>query len=130
MLDLGEEGLKQHIKTIGLFNAKAKNVIALSCILVDQYGGQVPRSREALETLPGVGRKTANVVMNVAFGEETIAVDTHIFRVANRTGLASGRTPREIEAALARIPPRPHPSPAHHWPPLHAPHHRKPPRPA
>src|SRR3546814_5280198 len=81
MLDLGEEGLKQHIKTIGLFNAKAKNVIALSCILVDQYGGQVPRSREALETLPGVGRKTANVVMNVAFGEETIAVDTHIFRV-------------------------------------------------
>src|SRR3546814_17333754 len=97
MLDLGEEGLKQHIKTIGLFNAKAKNVIALSCILVDQYGGQVPRSREALETQPGVGRKTANVVMNVAFGEETIAVDTHIFPVANRTGLASGRTPREVE---------------------------------
>src|SRR3546814_21124045 len=91
MLDLGEEGLKQHIKTIGLFNAKAKNVIALSCILVDQYGGQVPRSREALETLPGVGRKTANVVMNVAFGEETIAVDTHIFRVANRTGPARDR---------------------------------------
>src|SRR3546814_10846005 len=87
---------------IGLFNAKAKNVIALSCILVDQYGGQVPRSREALETLPGVGRKTANVVMNVAFGEETIAVDTHIFRVANRTGLASGRTPRETEDKIGR----------------------------
>src|SRR3546814_10850372 len=97
---LFRSGLKQHIKTIGLFNAKAKNVIALSRILVDEYGGEVPQSRDLLETLPGVGRKTANVVMNVAFGEETIAVDTHIFRVGNRTGLARGKTPRAVEDRL------------------------------
>src|SRR3546814_21157907 len=90
MLDLGEEGLKQHIKTIGLFNSTAKNVIALSQILVDQYEGEVPADRELLQTLPGVGRETANVVMNCAFGAETFAVDTHIFRVGNHNGLASG----------------------------------------
>ena len=93
MLELGEEALKQHIKTIGLFNTKAKNVIAAAQILVDTYGGEVPRDRASLETLPGVGRKTANVVLNVAFGEPLIAVDTHIFRVGNRTGLATGKTP-------------------------------------
>src|SRR3546814_1479669 len=97
MLDLGEEGLNQHIKTIGLFNSKAKNVIALSQILVDQYEGEVPADRELLQTLPGVGRKTANVVMNCAFGAETFAVDTHIFRVGNRTGLASGKTVLAVE---------------------------------
>lgn len=119
MLDLGEAGLKQHIKTIGLFNSKAKNVIALSRILVDQYDGEVPRSREILETLPGVGRKTANVVMNVAFGEETIAVDTHIFRIANRTGLAPGKTPRAVEDKLERVTPKPYRRHAHHWLILH-----------
>src|SRR4051812_36204566 len=93
MIALGEEGLKAHIRTIGLFNTKAKHVIALSRALIEQHGGEVPADRAALETLPGVGRKTANVVMNVAFGAETIAVDTHIFRVANRTGLARGKTP-------------------------------------
>jgi len=102
MLVLGEEGLKQHIKTIGLFNTKAKNVIALSRALVDEHGGQVPADRDALETLPGVGRKTANVVMNCAFGAETFAVDTHVFRVSNRTGLAPGKTPAEVEAKLGR----------------------------
>src|SRR3546814_4731573 len=100
MLDRGEEGLKQHIKTIGLFNSKAKNVIALSQILVDQYEGEVPADRELLQTLPGVGRKTANVVMNCAFGAETFAVDTHIFRVGNRTGLASGKTVLAVEQKL------------------------------
>ena len=95
MLALGEEGLKQHIKTIGLFNMKAKNVIALSRALVEQHGGEVPADRDALQTLPGVGRKTANVVMNVAFGAETFAVDTHVFRVANRTGLAPGKNGRQ-----------------------------------
>ena len=119
MLDLGEAGLKQHIKTIGLFNSKAKNVIALSRILVDQYDGEVPRSREILETLPGVGRKTANVVMNVAFGEETIAVDTHIFRIANRTGLGPGKTPRAVEDKLERVTPKPYRRHAHHWLILH-----------
>ena len=119
MLALGEAGLKQHIKTIGLFNAKAKNVIALSRILVDRYGGQVPQSREALETLPGVGRKTANVVMNVAFGAETIAVDTHIFRIANRTGLAPGKTPRTVEDGLETVTPKPWRRHAHHWLILH-----------
>jgi endonuclease-3 len=93
MLELGEEGLKQHIKTIGLFNTKAKNVMAAARILVDEFGGEVPRERDKLEKLPGVGRKTANVVLNVAFGEPTIAVDTHIFRVSNRTGLAPGKNP-------------------------------------
>ena len=100
MLALGEERLVELIRTIGLFRTKAKNLMALSRILVEQYGGEVPRDREALEALPGVGRKTANVVLNVAFGEPTIAVDTHIFRVANRTGLAPGKTPLAVETAL------------------------------
>ena len=119
MLNLGEDGLKQHIKTIGLFNTKAKNVIALSRILVDRYDGEVPRSREELEQLPGVGRKTANVVMNVAFGAETIAVDTHIFRVSNRTGLARGKTPLAVELKLETITPKIFLSHAHHWLILH-----------
>jgi endonuclease-3 len=119
MLALGEAGLRDAIKTIGLFNSKAKNVIALSRILVEQYGGQVPRDREALESLPGVGRKTANVVLNVAFGEPTIAVDTHIFRVANRTGLAPGKTPLEVEQKLERVVPAARKLHAHHWLILH-----------
>jgi endonuclease-3 len=119
MLDLGEARLKGFIKTIGLFNTKAKNVIALSRILVEQYGGQVPRERDALEALPGVGRKTANVVMNVAFGEPTIAVDTHIFRVANRTGLAKGATPRAVEDKLVKVVPKKYVQHAHHWLILH-----------
>src|SRR5213075_3251295 len=105
MLALGEERIVELIRTIGLFRTKAKNLVALSRILVEQHGGEVPRDRAALETLPGVGRKTANVVLNVAFGEPTIAVDTHIFRVANRTGLAPGKTPLAVEMALlARVP--------------------------
>jgi endonuclease III len=119
MLALGEERLRERIKTIGLFNTKARNVIALSRALVERYGGEVPCDREALEALPGVGRKSANVVLNVAFGQPTIAVDTHVFRVANRTGLAPGSTPLEVESALvARTPARwlPH---AHHWLILH-----------
>jgi endonuclease-3 len=119
MLALGEEGLKEHIKTIGLFNAKAKNVIALSAILVEKYGGDIPRTREELQALPGVGRKTANVVLNVAFGEPTIAVDTHIFRVSNRTGLAKGKTPDEVEAGLEKIVPPAFRLHAHHWLILH-----------
>jgi endonuclease III len=119
MLDLGEDGLKQHIKTIGLFNTKAKNVIALSQMLVDDYGGQVPEDREALERLPGVGRKTANVVLNVAFGQETFAVDTHIFRVCNRTGLAKGKTPLAVELKLDKATPAPFRVHAHHWLILH-----------
>ncbi|MEN2977375.1 endonuclease III [Tistrella bauzanensis] len=119
MLALGEDGLKAHIKTIGLFNAKAKNVIALSRLLVDLHGGEVPRDRAALEALPGVGRKTANVVLNVAFGEPTIAVDTHIFRVGNRTGLAPGRTPLDVEKALERKVPKAYRLHAHHWLILH-----------
>ena len=119
MLALGEARLKGFIKTIGLFNTKAKNVIALSRLLVERHGGQVPRTREALEALPGVGRKTANVVLNVAFGEPTIAVDTHIFRVANRTGLASGKTPRAVEDGLAKIVPKRYLRHAHHWLILH-----------
>ena len=119
MLDLGEEALRDHIKTIGLFNTKAKNVIAAARILVDQHGGEVPRDRAALETLPGVGRKTANVVLNVAFGEPTIAVDTHIFRVGNRTGLARGKTPLEVELKLEKVTPGPFLSHAHHWLILH-----------
>ena len=106
MLALGEDGLKAHIKTIGLFNAKAKNVIALSEILVRDHGGVVPADRDALTSLPGVGRKTANVVMNCAFGAETFAVDTHIFRVGNRTGLAPGKTVLAVEKALDSAPPR------------------------
>jgi endonuclease-3 len=119
MLDLGEERLKQHIKTIGLFNTKAKNVIAAARILVDEFGGEVPQDREKLEKLPGVGRKTANVVLNVAFGQPTIAVDTHIFRVANRTGLAPGRNPLEVELKLAKVTPEPFVTHAHHWLILH-----------
>ncbi len=119
MIDLGEEGLKEHIKTIGLFNAKASNVIALSHILVDRFDGVVPQTREELETLPGVGRKTANVVMNVAFGAETFAVDTHIFRVGNRTGLAKGKTVRAVEDRLERVTPAPFRRHAHHWLILH-----------
>ncbi len=119
MVALGEEGLKRHIKTIGLFNAKAKNVIALSEILVRDYGGQVPQDRELLTTLPGVGRKTANVVMNTAFGAETFAVDTHIFRVGNRTGLAPGKTVLAVEAKLEAQTPAPFRRDAHHWLILH-----------
>lgn len=119
MLDLGEDGLKEHIKTIGLFNSKAKNVIALSQILVDQYGGEVPDSREALVTLPGVGRKTANVVLNCWFGQETFAVDTHIFRLGNRTGMAKGKTPEAVEAKLEKRVPAPFRRDSHHWMILH-----------
>ena len=119
MVDLGEEGLKQHIKTIGLFNAKAKNVIALSQILVRDFGGEVPQDRDILTSLPGVGRKTANVVMNTAFGAETFAVDTHIFRVGNRTGLAPGKTPLAVELKLEKQTPAPFRRDAHHWLILH-----------
>ena len=119
MLNLGEDGLKRHIKTIGLFNSKAKNVIKLSQRLIDHYDGEVPESREALETLPGVGRKTANVVMNCWFGEETFAVDTHVFRVGNRTGLAKGKTPDSVEAKLEKRVPQPFRRHAHHWLILH-----------
>jgi endonuclease-3 len=119
MLALGEEGLKRHIRTIGLFNMKAKNVIALSKALIERYGGKVPADRDALETLPGVGRKTANVVMNVAFGQETFAVDTHVFRVSNRTGLAPGKTPLEVEAKLEKVTPPPYRREAHHLLILH-----------
>ncbi|GGD87306.1 endonuclease III [Tsuneonella deserti] len=119
MIALGEEGLKEHIKTIGLFNTKAKNVIALSRMLVDEFGGQVPATREELVRLPGVGRKTANVVLNCAFGEETFAVDTHVFRVGNRTGLARGKTPEEVEAKLDKRVPQPFRRHAHHWLILH-----------
>ena len=115
MVDLGEERLKQHIKTIGLFNAKAKNVIALSEILVRDHAGEVPADRDVLITLPGVGRKTANVVMNCAFGAETFAVDTHVFRVSNRTGLARGKTPDQIEVLLEKRVPQPFRRDAHHW---------------
>jgi endonuclease-3 len=119
MLALGEEGVRAHIKTIGLFNSKAKNVIALSRQLIAEHGGEVPPSREALVKLPGVGRKTANVVLNIAFGEETIAVDTHIFRVGNRTGLAPGKTPDAVEAKLEKVVPKPRRRHAHHWLILH-----------
>ena len=119
MLDLGEEGLKQHIRTIGLFNAKAKNVIALSQRLVDEFSGQVPDSRDVLETLPGVGRKTANVVVSVLFGQETCAVDTHVFRVANRTGLAPGKTPLVVENSIMKRIKPPWRRHAHHWLILH-----------
>jgi endonuclease-3 len=122
MLDLGEARLKGFIKTIGLFNTKAKNVMALSRILIESHGGEVPRDREALEALPGVGRKTANVVLNVAFGEPTIAVDTHIFRVGNRTGLAKGKTPREVEDKLVKVVPKAYRLHAHHWLILHGRH--------
>ena len=116
---LGVEGLTPYIRQIGLFNTKAKNIVAMSRLLIEQHGGAVPRERAALEALPGVGRKTANVVLNVAFGEPTIAVDTHVFRVANRTGLAPGKTVREVEDALARDVPRAYRQHAHHWLILH-----------
>ncbi len=119
MLELGEEGLKQHIKTIGLYNTKARNVIAAARILVDKFGGEVPQEREKLEKLPGVGRKTANVVLNVAFGQPTIAVDTHIFRVSNRTGLAHGKNPLEVELKLEKQVPETFVTHAHHWLILH-----------
>ena len=122
MLALGEARLKDHIKSIGLFNTKARNVIALSRILVARFGGQVPADRETLQTLPGVGRKTANVVMNVAFGAPTIAVDTHIFRVGNRTGLAPGKTPHEVELGLEKVVPANRKLHAHHWLILHGRH--------
>jgi len=119
IIDLGETGLKKYIKTIGLFNSKAKNIVRASEILVREHGGKVPRDREALEALPGVGRKTANVILNVAFGEPTIAVDTHIFRVANRTGLAPGKTPLEVEKKLIKAVPAEFRHDAHHWLILH-----------
>jgi endonuclease-3 len=119
MLALGEERLRGYIKTIGLYNAKAKNIIGLSRILVARHGGEVPRSRAELEALPGVGRKSANILLNIAFGEPTIAVDTHVFRVANRTGLASGKTPREVERKLERVVPPAYKGHAHHWLILH-----------
>ena len=119
MVALGEEGLKEHIKTIGLFNAKAKNVIALSEILVAKYEGEVPQDRDALVELPGVGRKTANVVMNCAFGAETFAVDTHIFRLGNRTGIARGKTPLAVEKQLEKRVPQPFRVGSHHWLILH-----------
>ena len=119
MVKLGEEGLKRYIATIGLYNAKAKNILATSRALMEQHGGRVPMTREALEALPGVGRKTANVVLNTAFGEPTIAVDTHIFRVANRTGLAPGKTVRAVEDKLVKVVPEEFRKNAHHWLILH-----------
>jgi endonuclease-3 len=119
IVKLGEEGLKRYISTIGLFNAKAKNVVALSRLLIEQHASEVPHSREALEALPGVGRKTANVVLNTAFGEPTVAVDTHIFRVANRTGLAPGKDVRTVEDKLVKVIPSEFMQDAHHWLILH-----------
>ena len=119
IFDLGEDGLKRYISSIGLFNAKAKNVIALCRLLIDQHDGEVPHNREALEALPGVGRKTANVVLNTAFGEPTMAVDTHIFRVSNRTGLASGKDVRAVEDKLVKVIPDEFKMDAHHWLILH-----------
>jgi len=119
MVELGEDRLREMIKTIGLFRAKAKNIVALSQRLIDQHGGQVPDDRDALEALPGVGRKTANVVLNTAFGHPTIAVDTHIFRLGNRIGLAPGRTPGEVEVTLLKVVPLAYQKHAHHWLILH-----------
>jgi endonuclease-3 len=119
MVELGEDRLKDYIKTVGLYNSKAKNVIKLSEILLAEHGGRVPQDRTALEKLPGVGRKTANVVLNIAFGHPTIAVDTHIFRVGNRTGLAPGKTPLEVEAKLEKVVPKDRKLHAHHWLILH-----------
>ena len=119
ILELGEAGLKRYINSIGLFNAKAANIIATCRRLIEEHGGEVPRAREALEALPGVGRKTANVVLNTAFGEATIAVDTHIFRVANRTGLAPGKTVRAVEDKLMKAVPPEYRLDAHHWLILH-----------
>ena len=119
ILELGLDGLKEHIKTIGLYNAKAENVMKTCRMLVERHGGEVPRDRESLEALPGVGRKTANVILNTAFGVPTIAVDTHIFRVANRIGLAPGKTVLEVEKRLMRLTPRAYLQDAHHWLILH-----------
>ncbi len=119
MVELGEAKLKKHINTINFFNTKAKNVINLSEVLIENFNGEIPRTREDLQSLPGVGRKTANVILNVAFGEPTIAVDTHVFRVANRTGLAKGDTPEEVEEKLAKVVPKKWVSHAHHWLILH-----------
>ncbi len=119
MLKLGLSGISHHIRRIGLFNSKAKNILATCRILVEQHAGKVPAEREALEALPGVGRKTANVVLNVAFGQPTMAVDTHVFRVANRTGLAAGKTPRAVEDDLVRVIPKRFMDHAHHWLILH-----------
>ena len=119
ILALGVDGLKRYIRTIGLFNNKAENIIKTCRILIEKYNGEVPRSREELEALPGVGRKTANVILNTAFGEPTIAVDTHIFRVANRTGIAKGKTPLEVEKRLLRSTPDEFKKDAHHWLILH-----------
>ena len=119
ILDLGLDELKSYIRTIGLFNNKAENIIKTCRILADEHGGEVPRTREELERLPGVGRKTASVILNTAFGEPTIAVDTHIFRVANRTGLAKGKTPLEVEKRLVRLTPEEFRKDAHHWLILH-----------
>jgi len=119
LLDLGIDGLEKHIRTIGLYHTKAKNLLQTCRLLIDRHGGEVPRTREALQALPGVGRKTANVVLNVAFGEPTMAVDTHIFRVSNRTGLAPGKTPLDVEHALLRRVPAEYLPDAHHWLILH-----------
>ena len=119
ILDLGVEGLKPYIRTIGLFNSKAENIIKTCRILIDEHASVVPRTRPELEALPGVGRKTANVILNTAFGEPTIAVDTHIFRVANRTGIAPGKTPLEVENRLVRLTPDEFKKDAHHWLILH-----------
>jgi endonuclease-3 len=119
MLELGEAGVRDHIKTIGLFNGKAKNVIALSRLLIERHGGEVPADRESLTDLPGVGRKTANVVLNIAFGQPTIAVDTHLFRVSNRTGMAPGKTPEQVEGKLEKRIPAKWKLHAHHWLILH-----------
>jgi len=116
---LGVDGLKPYIRTIGLFNSKAENIIKTCRLLIDKHNSEVPRSREALEELPGVGRKTANVILNTAFGEPTIAVDTHIFRVSNRTGLAKGKTPLEVEKRLVKLTPEEFRKDAHHWLILH-----------
>ncbi len=119
ILDLGIHGLKKYIRTIGLFNSKAENIIKSCRLLIEEHGGEVPRTREALEALPGVGRKTANVILNTAFGQPTIAVDTHIFRVSNRTGLAKGKSPLEVEKRLTRLTPEEYRKDAHHWLILH-----------
>ncbi len=119
ILDLGIHGLKKYIRTIGLFNSKAENIIKTCRLLIEEHGGEVPRTREALEALPGVGRKTANVILNTAFGQPTIAVDTHIFRVSNRTGLAKGKSPLEVEKRLTRLTPEEFRKDAHHWLILH-----------
>lgn len=119
LLELGEEGLKEYIRHIGLFNSKAANIIATCKVLLEEHGGEVPADRQALEALPGVGRKTANVILNTAFGQPTLAVDTHIFRVANRTGLALGKTPLEVERKLLKSVPGEYLQNAHHWLILH-----------